>query len=48
MSSRSQRISKGIDSLVHQLLVEVPGEDTAAAEERELSAVDFVREVLDR
>lgn len=48
MSSRSQRVSKGIDSLVRQLLVEIPGEDAAAAEERELGAVDFVREVLER
>jgi hypothetical protein len=48
MSSRSQRVNKGIDSLVRQLLVEIPGEDAAAAEERELSAVDFVREVLER
>ena len=48
MSSRSQRVSKGIDSLVRQLLVEIPGEDAAAADERESSAVDFVREVLER
>ena len=48
MSSRSQRISNGIDSLVRRLLVDIPGEDAAAAEERELNAVDFVREVLER
>ena len=48
MSSRSQRISNGIDSLVRRLLVEIPGEDPIAADERELNAVDFVREVLER
>jgi gamma-tubulin complex component 3 len=48
MSSRSQRVSNGIDSLVRRLLVEIPGEDAASAEERELNAVDFVREVLER
>ena len=48
MSSRSQRVSNGIDSLVRRLLVEIPGEDAASAEDRELNAVDFVREVLER
>jgi gamma-tubulin complex component 3 len=48
MSSRSQRVSNGIDSLVRRLLVEIPSEDAAEAEERELNAVDFVREVLER
>lgn len=48
MSSRSQRVSNGIDSLVRQLLVEIPGEDPASLEERECNAVDFVREVLGR
>ncbi len=46
MSSRSQRVSNGIDSLVRRLLVEIPGEDPASAEERELNAADFVREFL--
>ena len=48
MSSRSQRVSSGIDSLVRRLLVEIPGEDPASAEEREQNAVDFVREFLGR
>ena len=48
MSSRNPRISNGIDRLVRRLLVEIPGEDTASAEERELNAIDFVREVLER
>lgn len=48
MSSRSQRVNNGIDSLVRRLLVEIPGEDAASAEERELNAVEFVREVLGR
>jgi gamma-tubulin complex component 3 len=48
MSSRSQRVSNGIDSLVRRLLVEIPGEDPASLEERESNAVDFVREVLGR
>jgi gamma-tubulin complex component 3 len=30
------------------LLVEIPGEDAASAEEREVNAVEFVREVLGR
>lgn len=46
MSSRSHRVSSGIDSLVRRLLVEIPGEDPASAEEREQNAVDFVREFL--
>jgi gamma-tubulin complex component 3 len=46
MSSRSQRVSSGIDSLVRRLLVDIPGEDPADAEEREHNARDFVREVL--
>jgi hypothetical protein len=48
MSSRNQRISNGIDSLVRRLLVEIPGEDAASAEEREQNAIEFVREVLGR
>ena len=48
MSSRSQRVSNGIDSLVRRLLVNIPGEDPATTEERELNAVEFVREVLER
>jgi len=46
MSLRNQRVSVGIDKLVQQLLVKVPGEDPADAEERENNAIDFVREVL--
>ncbi|KAL2073327.1 hypothetical protein VTL71DRAFT_10651 [Oculimacula yallundae] len=46
MSSRNQRVSSGINSLVRRLLVEIPGEDPASAEERENNAVDFVTEVL--
>ena len=48
MSARSQRINTGIESLVRRLLVEIPGEDPAAAEERENNAVDFVKEFLER
>jgi len=48
MSSRNQRVSKGINSLVERLLVEIPGEDPDAAEERHANAVDFVTEVLQR
>jgi gamma-tubulin complex component 3 len=48
MSSRNQRVSTGIDSLVRRLLVVIPGEDVASQEERELNARDFVREVLER
>jgi hypothetical protein len=48
MSSRNQRVSNGISSLVRRLLVEIPGEDAAAADEREQNAIDFVREVLGR
>jgi gamma-tubulin complex component 3 len=48
MSSRQQRIKNGIDSLVRRLLVDIPGEDTTSAEEREQNAVDFVREILER
>lgn len=48
MSSRNQRVSNGINSLVRRLLVEIPGDDPASAEERENNAVDFVTEVLQR
>lgn len=48
MSSRNQRVQSGINQLVRRLLVEIPGEDPALAEERENSALDFVREVLER
>lgn len=48
MSSRNQRVSSGINSLVRRLLVEIPGEDPASTEERENNAVDFVTEVLQR
>ncbi|CZR60469.1 probable spindle pole body component alp6 [Phialocephala subalpina] len=47
MSSRSQRVNTGINSLVRRLLVKIPGEEPAAVEERESSAVDFVREILE-
>jgi gamma-tubulin complex component 3 len=48
MSSRNQRVQTGIDKLVRRLLVKIPGEDPALAEERENSALDFVREVLEK
>lgn len=48
MSSRSQRVNTGINSLVRRLMVEIPGEDPLAAEERENSALDLVREILER
>ncbi|TAQ89413.1 hypothetical protein B7494_g2292 [Chlorociboria aeruginascens] len=48
MSSRNQRVSSGIDSLVRRLHVEVRGEDATSAQERKDNAVDFVREVLGR
>lgn len=47
-SSRNQRVSNGIDSLVRRLFVEIPGEDPASQEDRLLNARDFVREVLER
>lgn len=46
MSSRNQRVSDGIDSLVRRQLVEIPGEDPVSTEERKSNAVEFVREVL--
>jgi hypothetical protein len=48
MSSRGQRVSNGIDSLVRRLLIEIPDEDPVVTEERESNAIDFVREVLGR
>jgi gamma-tubulin complex component 3 len=48
MSSRSQRVNKGINSLVERLHVVVPGEDVDSAEERQNNAVAFVTEVLQR
>lgn len=48
MSSRNQRVNNGINSLVRRLLVEIPGEDPAAAEERENNALDLVKEILER
>jgi gamma-tubulin complex component 3 len=49
MSSRNNlRVSDGINRLVRRLLVEIPGEGAAAADEREQNAIDFVREVLGR
>lgn len=48
MSSRNQRVSSGIESLVRRLLVEIPGEDPDATDERENNAIDFVTEVLQR
>jgi gamma-tubulin complex component 3 len=48
MSSRSQRVSSGINSLVRRLLVEIPGEDPVEAEEREQNARDFVRVFLEK
>lgn len=48
MSSRNQRLSTGVNSLVRRLLVNIPGEDPASANEREQNAIDFVREVLGR
>jgi hypothetical protein len=32
MSSRNQRINKGISTLVHELLVDIPGEDATSRE----------------
>lgn len=46
MSLRNQRVSTGIEKLVQQLLVKIPDEDPAEAEERENNAIEFVREVL--
>jgi gamma-tubulin complex component 3 len=48
MSTRNTRIANAIDSLVRRFQVEIPGEDPAVAEERELSAVEFVKEILKR
>ncbi|TVY48670.1 Spindle pole body component [Lachnellula occidentalis] len=47
MSSQNQRVNKGINSLVRRLLGDIPGEDPAAAEEREINAVEFVGEFLE-
>ncbi|RFU36160.1 hypothetical protein B7463_g198, partial [Scytalidium lignicola] len=47
MSSRQLRINKAIDSLVRQLLPDIPDEDTNSAEEREENAIAFVKEVLE-
>ncbi|PQE28311.1 Spc97 Spc98 family protein [Rutstroemia sp. NJR-2017a WRK4] len=46
MSTRNTRIANAIDSLVRRFQVEIPGEDPAVAHERELSAVEFVKEIL--
>ncbi|KAK6584088.1 hypothetical protein PZA11_003818 [Diplocarpon coronariae] len=48
MSSRSQRVSNGINSLVRRFLVEIPDENIASAEERKNNAVEFVAEILQR
>ena len=48
MSSQSQRINKGINSLVQKLFVEIPGEDPDATNERKSNAVEFARELLER
>jgi len=48
MSSRHQHVSNGINRLVRRLLVDIPGQDPASADEREQNAVDFVTEVLAR
>ncbi|KAH8820944.1 Spc98 family-domain-containing protein [Xylogone sp. PMI_703] len=47
MSSRQLRINKAIDSLVRQLLPDIPDEDPSSAEEREENAIAFVKEVLE-
>ena len=46
-SSRNQRISNGIDSLITRLLAEIPDEDISSADERENNAGDFVRGFLE-
>lgn len=48
MSSRNQRVSNGINSLVRRLLVDIPGEDADSANEREQNAIEFVTEFLGR
>jgi len=48
MSSRNQRVNKGIASLVERLLVNIPGEDPESADERHNDAIDFVTELLQR
>jgi gamma-tubulin complex component 3 len=48
MSSKNQRITDGIDSLVNKFLVPIPGEDPATTEERASNAIEFVTEVLQR
>lgn len=48
MSSRNQRVNKGIASLVERLHVDIPGEDQESAEERQNNAIDFVTELLQR
>ena len=44
----SSRVNTGIDSLVRLLLPKIPGEDALTAEDREINAVAFVREILER
>ncbi|KAI9048645.1 hypothetical protein LZ554_007476 [Drepanopeziza brunnea f. sp. 'monogermtubi'] len=46
MSSKSQRVSTGINSLVRRFQVEIPGEDPASAQDRQDTAVDLVSELL--
>lgn len=48
MSSQSQRVNKGITSLVQRLLGDIPGEDPADAAERKNNGVEFVKESLKR
>ena len=48
MSSRNQRVNKGITSLVERLHVDIPGEDPESTEERQNNAIDFVTELLQR
>ena len=48
MSSRNQRVNKGITSLVERLHVNIPGEDPESAEERQSNSIDFVTELLQR
>ncbi|KAG9235037.1 Spc98 family-domain-containing protein [Amylocarpus encephaloides] len=47
MSSQSQRVNKGINSLVQRLFVEITDEDPDDRQERAGNAVDFVRELLE-
>lgn len=46
MSNRNQRIVDAINNLVRKYQVDIPGEDEAAAAERQSDSVQAVTEIL--